>query len=189
MDRRGMDRFKSGAARLGLGLGTLGFGCLTVSLFLGPTYVGRWRSGMGGDLFLEPPAPSRMTVGAELLEAQFADGFWEIAEVAARAPEPPSWEALRRILEERGKTDLWFSVRLRWLMDDGDGVVITYIRRPYQSRMHFNEFLKLASAARSEAGRAWAEEHGFDREAGAGTDARLPSWLIENLMRTGRLEG
>ncbi|AMV36409.1 hypothetical protein [Planctomyces sp. SH-PL62] len=184
MARHGAHRIASIAGRLGLG--TLGFGCLTASLFMVPTYVSRRYRSAVDEMFSDSSAVHSAIIGERIAEARFSDSFREVVDIVAGLPEPPSWEALRRILEERGKTDLWYSLRLRLIRSTGDDVEITYVRRPYHNPAHYHEFLRIANTGRLESVSGWVEEPGDLRDLARRNQDPAPAFPLDPLSAPGR---
>ncbi|MDG3007090.1 hypothetical protein [Paludisphaera mucosa] len=103
----------------------------------------------------EPTSDSRSVVGVEVVDARCSDDFGDLAAFVAGCPTPPTWDAVRSLLEARAARDVWFSYRLRWRLDDGQPAEVTYVRQPYHSNPHFQEFLQLV---RSDVGRGPADD-------------------------------
>lgn len=125
-----------------------GFACLTMILLLGPPLLS-WGVHQGGasespDVRQGP----RRVVGAELLEAKFSEGLRDVMHDLAGLEEP-TWESLRRILEDRGRVGAEYSFKVRWLMNDGGSDEVGYVRRPYENTFIFPELLEIARRSRS----------------------------------------
>jgi hypothetical protein len=145
-------------ARARRGLASLGYACLTASLFVG-AYCLHARRGPG-DFVADAEAAHRRTVGAEVLEERCSAGFPEIADLIAEAPEVPGWAPFRLVLEERGEVDAWYSLRVGWRLEDGGREEVTYVLQPYHDRDQFLQVVQLAREGRLQpsAGR----DAGFD---------------------------
>ncbi|WP_165251796.1 hypothetical protein [Paludisphaera soli] len=187
MGRSGLDRAVPGGARQGLGM--LVFLGLTALLVFAPTYLStRLRPGAGEEAWSEPSNRPRTTVGARMVESRFSDGFEEVAAEVAEAPEATSWEALRALLEKRGRTDLWYSIRVAWLMDDGSEAEVTYVRQPYHDRYHFLEFVQLSRGQALGPETIWTAAWGGDGEPGSEHQGRLPETLLEKLLTSSTID-
>ncbi|MDG3007091.1 hypothetical protein [Paludisphaera mucosa] len=165
-------------------LASSGFACLSACLVLAPIFLAwQWRSGTIGAAFQEPAASARTAVGAEVLETRSSDDLPDVARIVASPAEPPSWESVRRLLEARGATNLWYCVRVQWRMDDGAIEETTFVRHPYHDVAHFREFLRLVREVDPEAGPGWSASLGKVRNPGAENQDPLPDVLLAYLRK------
>ncbi|WP_206107666.1 hypothetical protein [Paludisphaera rhizosphaerae] len=91
----------------------------------------------------ERSASERKVAQAELLDFWASEGFIELAKEVAAAPHEPRWEDLLALMEARGCTELRYSLRVRWTLNDGLIDDITYMRRPYAEPWHAREFTSI----------------------------------------------
>jgi len=154
MDRQGLDRL---FARLGrAAMGALGFGCLTACLLLGPGFLSdRWRSGTPGEVEEGAPTESPRILGSEVLEATYGPDFQAAVDLVRASSAPPDRDELRRLAEERGLRDVWYTTKVRWILEGGTDAVVMYRRSPLESPWHFEELLQIARGARIELGGEW----------------------------------
>ncbi|KAJ3048746.1 hypothetical protein HK102_012640, partial [Quaeritorhiza haematococci] len=76
---------------------------------------------------------------------------------------------------KRGRTDLWYSIRVAWLMDDGSEAEVTYVRQPYHDRYHFLEFVQLSRGQALGPETVWAAAWKGDGGPGAEHQGRTAS--------------
>lgn len=109
----------------------------------------RANSGPANDAELRRVGQGRSIIGAALVEVQVSEGFQELSEIAALAPEPPPWQALRGLMKERNWDDVAYALRVISILDDGRTTEVLYNRRPCQdSQPATEEFLRLLAVAR-----------------------------------------
>jgi len=148
MRRRGIDGISLGALRSLIG--ALSFGALTASLFLAPTSLsGLWNRPESGAVEADSEVVEyRTVIGVELLDLQAGDDFLELANQVAE-DENSTWESVCRLMEDRGVTELSYTIRVAWAFDDGSIEEMTYLRRPYQDPSFALEFLHLLRVGRT----------------------------------------
>ena len=138
---------------LGPLFGLLCVACLMVLIHAGPSPpTTSWTALAPGELTEYETGSPRLIQWTELLDVEASDDFADLLKAVAGMPEGRTMEAVRRLMEERGWTELQYTLRLRLHTDDGGYDDIGYIRRPYQAPLHAPEFLRLLNAARMEPG-------------------------------------
>ncbi|WP_165069542.1 hypothetical protein [Paludisphaera rhizosphaerae] len=125
--------------------GVIAFAGLAVLLVLVPL---RLHYSLGADPADEVPLDASRTVARVILEeSSGSKGFEKLAAAVSQLSDQPTQEAIRRLMEEQGCTDLHYSRRLRWVLRDGHDYTITYNLIPYDDvdgvyREHLLDFLK-----------------------------------------------
>ncbi|WP_165069547.1 hypothetical protein [Paludisphaera rhizosphaerae] len=108
----------------------------------------RANSGPANDAELRRVGQGRSIIGAALVEVQVSEGFQELSEIAALTPEPPPWQALHRLMKERGWDDVAYALRVVSILDDGRTTEVLYKRRPcHDAQPATEEFLRLLAVA------------------------------------------
>jgi hypothetical protein len=182
MGRQGFDRpYCSICDRARKTLAPFCFACLTASLLLG-AYCLHGRREPGGDL-AEAEVAERKTIGMEVLEERCSPGFPEVATLVAEAPEAPSWEAFRRLLEGRGDVDVWYGVKVRWLLDDGGSAELTYMRRPYLIPTEYDLFLRFVREGRLDPLEGWVAGLDLMRDGVLEDEAPLAAAILGRAAR------
>ena len=125
------------------GMGMLGGGVVLASLVVGP-YIASQSMNLGSREGTESYSPPREPAKVEIVESWGSEGFSELAEALADSPGEPTWESVRRLMEDGGWTKVRYAVRLRWTMTDGSFNDMTLLRVPYETDEIFTEFLALA---------------------------------------------
>jgi hypothetical protein len=104
----------------------------------------------GPDRELEPDEPpgGGIVVSSELLHLWLPETLTDLAREQARSRVVRDHEALKRLLELRGRRDAWYGLTARQHQVNGRFAEITVIRRPYHDPQYYPELLAvLASLA------------------------------------------
>jgi hypothetical protein len=124
-----------------------------------------------------------VVVGAEVLEERYSAEFPDVAALIAEAPDAPSREAFRLMLERRGEVDAWYSLRVGWRLEDGGRDEVTYVLRPYHNDYHFPLVLRLAREGRMELGVDRDVERGLWHDDAFASAAPLAAAIMDRAPR------
>ena len=86
-------------------------------------------------------------VRSEVVHIQIPEALWELVRVQSVAQVVSDHRDLRRFLEQRHQTDLWYAVTTRGHQVNGGHSDIKFVRHPYDDPQHFQEVLDILATA------------------------------------------